>query len=224
METDVHHDKIALFDLDNTLIGGDSDYIWGKFLVDEGIVDANWYTAKNDRFYQEYREGRLNIDEFLRFVLRPLTEHSMETLIALRRQFIAQHIEPMILPKAEALVEQHRNSGHRLLIITATNRFVTELIAARYGIADLLATEPEVINGRFTGHVSGPPCFQMGKILHFHNWLSEQQLESSETWFYTDSHNDLPLLNEVDHPVAVDADKQLADIAKQRGWRQISLR
>ncbi|MBN1378248.1 MAG: HAD family hydrolase [Gammaproteobacteria bacterium] len=224
METSHRQNKIAIFDLDNTLIGGDSDYSWGQFLVREGAVDARWYAKNNEKFYQDYREGNLDIDEFLRFALRPLSEHSTETLLSLRDQFIAQCIEPLILPRAENLVAQHRASGHHLLIITATNRFIAEPTAQRLGITNLLATEPEVLNGRFTGRVEGLPCFQAGKIQHFRNWLSEQKLESAETWFYTDSHNDLPMLNEVDHPIAVDPDEQLASVAKLRSWPQISLR
>jgi HAD superfamily hydrolase (TIGR01490 family) len=224
MDTNTQNNKIALFDLDNTLLGGDSDYMWGKFLVDKGLVDANRYSAQNEKFYQDYREGRLDINEFLRFALRPLSEHSMETLVALRQQYANEYVEPIILPKALALIAQHRESGHQLLIITATNRFVTEPIAARFGIVNLLATEPEKVNGRFTGGVAGLPCFQEGKIRRFHNWLSEQHIEDAETWFYSDSYNDLPLLSEVNHPVAVDADSRLADVAKQRGWQQISLR
>lgn len=224
MDTDTRNNKIALFDLDNTLLDGDSDYMWGKFLADKGMVDAHRYNTQNEKFYKDYREGSLDINEFLRFALQPLSEHSMDTLVALRQQYTDEYVEPMILPKALALIERHRRSGHELLIITATNRFVTEPIAARFGIANLLATEPEKVNGRFTGGVAGLPCFQEGKIQRFHNWLLERHIADAETWFYSDSYNDLPLLSEVDHPVAVDADARLADVAKQRDWQQISLR
>ena len=224
MELSGAHCAIAIFDLDNTLIGGDSDHTWGQFLVTEGVVDRNWYEHQNDRFYRDYKQGTLDIDAFLDFALQPLSEHSYDDLVTLRDRFMARCIEPMILPKALALVEQHRDSGHQLLIITATNRFVTELIAKRYGITELLATEPEMQDGRFTGRVAGVPCFQAGKIHRFHDWLSARNINAAETWFYSDSHNDLPLLNEVDNPVAVDPDQTLSDIAKQRNWPQISLR
>ncbi len=216
--------KLTIFDLDNTLIAGDSDYSWGLFLSEQGLVDADRYRQKNEEFYEDYRRGELDIDEFLRFALQPLTEHNQQVLLELRDQFMTSCIEAMVLPKAIELVEYYRAAGHQLLIITATNRFVTEPIARRFGIKNLLATNPESINGRFTGKIIGAPCFQQGKIEHLNAWLIEQKIESAETWFYTDSQNDLPLLKMVDHPVLVDPDEQLELMGKQRNWQQISLR
>ncbi len=216
--------KLAIFDLDNTLIDGDSDYSWGQFLVEKGLVDADRYQQKNESFYQDYRQGKLNIAEFLRFSLQPLTQHSRSSLLKLRDQFMTSCIELMVLPKAIEQVESHRLANHQLLIITATNRFVTEPIAERFGIKNLLATEPEQKNGRFTGRIVGQPCFQHGKIEHLNTWLAEQKINSAETWFYTDSHNDLPLLEVVNHPIAVDPDEHLEIMAKKRDWQQISLR
>lgn len=224
MEINNGNKKLAIFDLDNTLISGDSDYIWGQFLAANGLVDASWYEAKNNNFYQDYRSGKLDIKEFLQFALKPLSEYSHNKLLKLREKFINERILPLILPKAERLVEQHRDMRHELLIITATNRFVTEPIAQLFRIDNLLATEPEFINGRFTGKVDGIPCFQEGKIKRLQEWLQGEKFADTEMWFYSDSHNDLPLLYRVDHPVAVDPDDRLADIARQRDWLQISLR
>jgi HAD superfamily hydrolase (TIGR01490 family) len=216
--------RLAIFDLDNTLIGGDSDYTWGKFLGNQGLVDPDWYNEMNEKFYKDYREGKLDIYDFLQFALKPLAEYPYDRLLSLREKFISEWITPLFLPKAEELIEQHRNAGHILVVITATNRFVTEPIAAHYGIENLLATEPEFVNRRFTGKISGIPCFQEGKITRLQNWLETEGLSPAETWFYSDSHNDLPLLNKVDHPVAVDPDEKLAIAAKQSNWLQISLR
>lgn len=216
--------ELAIFDLDNTLLNGDSDLNWGLFLADKGVVDADAHRQANEDFYRQYHEGTLNINEFLAFALKPLSEHPMYTLLEWRKEFMQERIEPIVLPKAEALVEQHRAKGRRLLIITATNRFVTEPIAARFGIGDLLATDAEIIDGCFSGRVQGTPCYQEGKISRLHAWLKSQQIDNPETWFYSDSHNDIPLLSEVDHPVAVDPDAELQLHAKRHGWQQISLR
>ncbi len=216
---------LALFDLDNTLIGGDSDHSWGAFLVAHGLVDGDRYQALNDQFYQDYLAGTLDILAYLELALTPLTEHSPERLAALHQQFMVEMIEPLLLPKAEALIDQHRRAGDRLLVITATNRFVTEPICRRLGIDELLATEPEQIDGRYTGRVSGVPTFQHGKVTRFNDWRSEQGIDSSEaTVFYSDSINDLPLLELVDRAVAVDPDDKLRAEAEQRGWPILSLR
>ncbi|HEY9148310.1 MAG TPA: HAD-IB family hydrolase, partial [Gammaproteobacteria bacterium] len=156
--------RLAIFDLDNTLIGGDSDYLWGRFLVEQGIVDAEHYERENQRFYDEYKSGRLDIHEFLRFSLRPLAEHDLVTLHSWHRQFMQEKIEPIMLPKAQELLQQHREQGDFLLIITATNRFVTAPIAERLGVDEMLATEPQLADGRYTGEVEGTPCFQQGKV------------------------------------------------------------
>ncbi|MBA3581703.1 MAG: HAD family hydrolase [Gammaproteobacteria bacterium] len=215
---------LAIFDLDNTLLHGDSDYSWGCFLVAQGLVDGATYESKNRHYYEQYQSGVLNIHEFLAFALQPLTQHPLAHLLQLREIFMRDIITPMILPKAEALIAEHRAQQHTLMIITATHRFITEPIAQRLGIPHLLATDPECINGAYTGRVSGIPCFQNGKVLRLQQWLSEHQATLDHSWFYSDSHNDAPLLNVVTHPVAVDPDERLRSLAEQRGWSCISLR
>lgn len=215
---------LALFDLDNTLLGGDSDHTWGLFLVAKGLVDADYYSAANDRFYAEYQAGTLDINAYLAFALAPLTRFTQAELNALHQEFMAQFIEPLILPKALALLDHHRQQGHRLVIITATNRFITGPIAKRLGVADLLATEAEVIDGRYTGNISGTPCFQGGKVVRLQRWLAEQGEDLAGSYFYSDSINDVPLLEAVTHPVAVDPDARLLAWAKERGHAVLSLR
>ena len=215
---------LAIFDLDNTLLGGDSDYLWGTYLVAEGLVDEAYYQRENQRFYDEYRRGTLDIHEFLAFSLRPLAEHPLPELLALRRRFMAEKIDPIILPAGRALMDHHRRQGHRLLIITATNRFVTEPIAAALGVADLLATDPEFSDGRYTGKVAGVPAFRGGKVTRLEAWLTDNGANLADSWFYSDSHNDLPLLEMVSHPVAVDPDDTLRQHAEMKSWPVISLR
>jgi len=214
---------LALFDLDNTLLSGDSDYLWGVFLTEIGAVDADLYQRENDRFYQEYREGRLDIFEFLEFSLRPLTQHEPARLLAWREQFLRDKIDPIISPEARALVEQHRAAGDTLLIITATNAFVTAPIAARFGVPNLIATEPEQIEGRYTGRVAGVPSYRDGKVTRLQQWLSGRHERMDQAWFYSDSHNDLPLLEQVGQPVAVNPDPVLQQTARERGWRVLHL-
>lgn len=216
--------SLAIFDLDNTLINNDSDYLWGQFLVDQGIVDKNTYETTNAKFYEDYKQGSLDINAFLRFSLKPLSQHPAEQLFAWRRQFIEEIIQPILLKPAQTLVDKHRMRGDTLLVITATNRFVTELIVKLYGIDNLLATTPEFKQGAYTGNVEGIPCFQEGKVILLEQWLktSTETLEGS--YFYSDSHNDLPLLNIVDTPIAVDPDEKLQAVAIQSNWEIISLR
>ena len=216
--------SLALFDLDNTLIAGDSDYLWGCFLVEQGIVDGKLYASENQRFYDLYKIGKLDIHEFHRFQLKILTQHSMETLEQWRSRYIEEKITPVLLAKAEALIEQHRQQQDTLVVITATNRFITGPIAELYNIQHLLATEPEIINGRYSGAITGVPCFQDGKVEQLESWLEARQLTLDDSWFYSDSHNDLPLLNRVSHPVAVDPDEILKQHAEEHGWPVISLR
>lgn len=216
--------SLAIFDLDNTLLGGDSDYLWGQFLVEQGRVDGAHYAQENQRFYQAYEAGTLDIYEYQSFMLRPLTGRPLAELQAWREQFIAEKIQPILLPKAVELLNQHRAAGDRLVIITATNRFITAPIAEQLGVAHLLATEPELVDGRYTGRTVGIPCFQQGKVQRLNQWLADQGLDLSDSWFYSDSHNDLPLLNRVTRPVAVDPDPTLAAHAREQGWPIISLR
>jgi HAD superfamily hydrolase (TIGR01490 family) len=216
--------SLAIFDLDNTLLAGDSDYLWGLYLARQGAVDRDYYEQENERFYQEYREGRLDIREFLAFSLAPLATHGREQLEAWRESFVEQEIEPIITPKARELVERHRRAGDTLMIITATNAFVTAPIAERFEIPHLIATEPEQANDAYTGRVAGIPSFREGKVQRLDQWLSEHGENLDNSWFYSDSHNDLPLLERVTHPIAVDPDAQLAETAEARGWPTLSLR
>lgn len=216
---------LALFDLDNTLLGGDSDHAWGEFLVRRGHVDAEAYRQANDGFYAAYQAGTLDIRAFCEFVFAVLARNDRATLQAWHDDFMAECIEPMLLPKAFDLLAQHRASGHTLVIITATNRFVTEPIARRLGVEHLIATTPEEgPDGRFTGRLDGTPCFQDGKITRLRAWMAERGERLDGAWFYSDSRNDLPLLEAVANPVAVDADDTLARVARERGWPHISLR
>ncbi|MEJ6773683.1 MAG: HAD family hydrolase [Porticoccaceae bacterium] len=215
---------LAIFDLDNTLIAGDSDHGWGKFLVANDKVDANHYQRMNDQFYVDYEAGCLDILAYLEFSLAPLAATSMEELAALHLKFMQQIISPLRLPKAEALIEQHRQAGDRLLVITSTNRFIVEPICQALGIDELLATDPEIIDGRYTGKIVGTPTYQEGKVERLKLWLSENNETLAGSYFYSDSINDLPLLLEVDKPVAVDPDDALSAEATSRGWDIISLR
>lgn len=216
--------SLAIFDLDNTLIADDSDFLWGQFLVDHGIVDKNLYEAANAKFYEDYKQGTLNIVEFLQFSLKPLADHDPGQLMTWREQFISEVIKPLLLKPAQELIAKHRNRGDTLLVITATNRFVTEPIVKLYGIDNLLATTPEFIEGAYTGNFTGIPCFQEGKVKLLQEWLEGSKETLEDSWFYSDSHNDLPLLNTVDHPVAVDPDEKLNQYAMANGWPVVSLR
>ena len=216
--------SLAIFDLDNTLLGGDSDYLWGQFLVEIGVVDGALYARENQRFYEEYERGVLDIREFLRFSLRPLAEHAPEQLHAWHARFMEEKIRPIILPKGRALLAEHRGRGEFLLIITATNRFVTEPIARELGVDHLIATDPELRDGRYTGEVAGIPSFKEGKVQRLEAWLRESGRNLADSSFYSDSHNDLPLLELVTRPVAVDPDDTLRQHAEFRGWPVISLR
>ena len=214
---------LAIFDLDNTLLAGDSDYLWGRFLVQKGAVDGERYERENERFYQLYKEGRLDIFEFLRFSLAPLRQHPRSDLERWRSEFLETQIAPLISDKALHLVEKHRQAGDTLMIITATNAFVTRPIALRFGIENLIATEPETLNGHYTGEVAGEPSFREGKVNRLQEWLESNDADLLGSWFYSDSHNDLPLLERVDHPVAVDPDEALSRVAQERQWPILQL-
>lgn len=216
--------NLAIFDLDNTLLGGDSDYLWGRFLVENGLVNSEIYEQENRRFYEAYKVGTLNIYEFLNFALRPLATNDPADLYIWRKRFLEEKIRPIILPKAIELLQKHRQAGDMLLIITATNRFVTQPIAETLGVPHLLATEVEMKDGRYTGKTFGIPCFQDGKVQRLAIWLEETGNTLESSWFYSDSLNDLPLLSQVTYPVAVDPDGPLANYAKAQSWPVISLR
>ncbi|WP_286240406.1 HAD family hydrolase [Neptuniibacter halophilus] len=216
--------SLAIFDLDNTLLAGDSDHAWGEFLCEKGIVDVEEYRRANDYFYQQYKNGGLDIYEFLDFALRPLAEHSREELDQLHQQFMAEKIEAMMLPKAAELLQNHRDNGDYLLIITATNHFVTGPIAEKLGVDAILATDPEEKDGEYTGKVAGTPCFQEGKVTRLNAWLESSNHSLEGSYFYSDSHNDLPLLELVSNPVAVNPDDILAAHADSLLWPVLDLR
>ncbi len=216
--------RLALFDLDNTLLGGDSDHAWGDYLCERGILDGDAYKSRNDAFYQVYLAGRLNITDYLNFSLEILGRTEMAQLEQWHREFMRDCVEPIILAKGEALLAEHRAAGDKLVIITATNRFVTGPIAARLGVETLLATECEMADGRYTGRTTDVPCFREGKVTRLERWLAETGLSLEGASFYSDSLNDLPLLERVTRPVAVDPDPKLRAEAERRGWPVISLR
>lgn len=215
---------LAIFDLDNTLLAGDSDYLWGTFLTERGIVDEEEFERENERFYREYKDGILDIYEFLRFSFRPLRENRLEDLEHWRQDFLREKIDPIILPQGQELIERHREAGDKLLIVTATNEFVTAPIAQRLRIPNLIATVPAQSNGRYTGEVAGTPSFREGKVERLMDWLRETRADLAGSTFYSDSHNDIPLLERVDHPVAVDPDEHLQRHAQENCWPTISLR
>lgn len=215
---------LAIFDLDNTLIAGDSDHAWGEFLIDQGLVDGKTFEQQNDRFYQDYLSGDLDIKAYLSFALSYLAGKPMAELEALHQRFMATTIQPMLLPKAFELLDKHRALGHRLMIITATNEFVTGPIARHLGVTELIASQAEIENGLYTGRPTGVPSFQEGKVVRLQSWLNKHNESLADAWFYSDSHNDIPLLEQVDHPVAVDPDERLRSLAVARQWPVISLR
>ena len=218
--------RLALFDLDNTLIACDSDYEWGQFLVDRGVLDREAYEAQNRKYYDQYLAGTLDIHEYLGFALRPLAEHAPSDLARWHGEFMASRILPAITSRARALVREHQDQGDLCAIITATNSFVTAPIAREFGIGELIATEPELRDGRYTGRVQGIPCFREGKVRRLEEWLAARgrnMADFGESFCYSDSHNDLPLLRLASSPVAVDPDPRLAAEALANGWPVISL-
>lgn len=218
--------ELVLFDLDNTLLSGDSDYEWAQFLIERGVLERSEYEAKNDHFFRQYKEGRLDIHEFLDFQLAPLARHPREELDRWHAEFMRTRVRPIIRAKGRELVRRHLADKHVCAIVTSTNSFITAPIARELGIEHLLATELEARGGRFTGKPSGTPSFRQGKVTRLAEWLGGrgQTLASfTASWFYSDSRNDLPLLERVTHPVAVDPDEVLRGEALARGWQIISL-
>ena len=215
---------LALFDLDNTLIAGDSDHSWGQFLVDGGHVSEVFYKEQNDKFLLDYVAGKLNIYEYLKFSLGFLSETPLTRLIDLRNKFIKNVINPLQLPKAKALLETHRDAGDQLVIITSTNSFIVQPICGMLGVTDIISTDLVTSDGEFTGEVQGVVPFQEGKVIRLNSWLSKTNVSLKNSWFYTDSVNDIPLMQIVSNPVAVDPDDKLYNIAKDRNWKIISLR
>ena len=219
--------NLALFDLDNTLLTSDSDFEWSQFLIEKKVLDRKEYESRNLEFYEQYKSGTLNINQFLDFQLQPLSLYPRTQLDDWHNEFMAKKITSQIAPGAYKLINEHMLGGDLCIIITATNRFVTEPIARILGINNLIATEPGQENGEFTGQVSGTPCFREGKITRLEDWMDEHNLtwlSFLESWFYSDSLNDIPLLKKVTNPVAVDPDSTLEKYAKENNWPIISLR
>ena len=216
--------SLAIFDLDHTLLDGDSDYLWGEYMVEHGIVDADSYKARNEEFFQQYQAGTLDNDVYLEFALEPLTQHSLDDLYAWRADFIDRWIKPIIFPGAANLLQKHRDNGDTLLIISATHLFVTEPVADLLQVDHLLSTEPEIVNNRYTGRFVGTPTFREGKVTVLKQWMEANQVSLAGSHFYSDSMNDLALLESVETAITVDPDDQLKAIAKARGWPVISLR
>ena len=220
-----HNDRqLAIFDLDNTLLGGDSDHAWGEFLVLRNLVDPARHRQQNDQFYADYEAGSLDIDAYLEFALAPIAGMQCAQLADLQRDFLATMIAPMRLARADELLERHRAQGDYLLIITATSDVITHPIAEQLGVDAILSSQAEIIDDRYTGKPTGIPCFQDGKVSRLQLWLEQHPFDLANAWFYSDSHNDLPLLQAVGKPVAVDADSTLQAHAVERGWPTISLR
>jgi HAD superfamily hydrolase (TIGR01490 family) len=219
--------NLALFDLDNTLLAGDSDYNWSLFLISEGLLDAKTHHERNEQFYADYKVGQLNIVEFLKFQLKPLSEHPKAFLDELHKKYMQKIIRPMMTVKAQNLVDKHKAAGDLCVVITATNSFVTKPIATAYGIEHLIGSDPEMVNGQYTGGVTGVPTYKEGKVTRLNQWLEARGKKLSDfekSYFYSDSLNDLSLLEIVTNPVAVDADETLKKIAQEKSWPQMSLR
>ena len=216
---------LAIFDLDNTLIANDSDHLWGEFMCDHGLVDETSFRQAIQRFYEQYEQAALDIDAYITFSLEPLTKYSMDELRGFHEQFMEDLIRPIMLEKARVLLQKHREQGDHLMIITATNRFVTAPIAEEFGVDTLLAIETEIKDNRYTGNTFGTPTYQEGKVIRLKEWLRENpEYTMAGSYFYSDSKNDLPLLHEVDNPFAVNPDPDLELVARENDWPVISLR
>lgn len=216
---------LAIFDLDNTLIAGDSDALWGEFMAANGLVDSESFREGNHCFYEQYKQGVMNIREYLDFCLKPLTQYNLEALELWHGQFMEQVISPILLAKGLARIEHHRQRGDYIMIITATNRFITKPIAAKFNVDTLLAIDLEISDNHYTGKVIGTPTYQQGKVLRLQEWLNEHsEYSMADSYFYSDSRNDLPLLTKVDNPIAVDPDPELNSFAQANGWPIISFR
>lgn len=213
---------LVLFDLDHTLLDGDSDFSWGKFLCEVGAVDAA-YKKRNADFFDAYQRGELDITEYLKFALQPLALNNMQQLLDWQQRFITEKIEPMVRSEAVELVERHQNEGDFTAIITSTNSFITRPIGKIFGIETVIATEPELVDGSFSGEIAGVPCFQEGKIVCLEKWLARHTLNYQKSWFYSDSFNDMPLLSWVNQPVVVNGDAKLVKHAMKHNWLMLNL-
>ena len=216
-------DELLIFDLDNTLLAGDSDRNWGIFLSEQQIVDTS-YLDESERFYNNYYDGSLDIDGFLSFCLRPLIANDMSKLLKLREQFIEEKIRPIVTKTGKELIDQAHAEGKKVIIATATNDFVTRPIADIFDVSVLIATEFEIKDNAFTGRVVGAPCFRGGKLNKVNKWINDNNFDLSQASFYSDSFNDLPLLERVKKPVIVDGDDKLKEIGKNKNWECVSFR
>jgi HAD superfamily hydrolase (TIGR01490 family) len=214
---------LAIFDLDHTLINGDSDHLWGEYMVENGIVDEQTYRQRNDVFYQDYQRGTLDNDQYLAFALEPLTHYRIDELHAWRADYVEKWIRPLIAPGTARLLDEHRQSNHQLMIISATNLFVSEPIGQMLGVTTVLATVPEIIANRYTGRFLGTPTYQQGKVTVLKEWAANNNHDLVGAYFYSDSLNDLALLEQVDNPVTVNPDDDLKLIAEARSWKIIDL-
>lgn len=214
--------NLAIFDLDHTLINTDSDNAFPKFLIEKGLMDADYANAKNEQFYRDYQAGCLKVEDFVRFEVEPLAPFNQTELAELHQEFTQKYIVPHITQMAKMLVESHRQAGDTLLVISSTNEYIITPICQLFGIDNVIGTRLETDErGHFTGGVVGTPSLREGKITRLHEWLAargEQLSDYQKTYFYSDSKNDLPLLEVVDEPVAVNPDEVLAAVAKERGW------
>lgn len=222
--------NLALFDLDHTLIPTDSDHEWGRFMVKLGIVDADSFSRQNDRFYADYKAGKLDIHAYLSAMLAPLAKYSREQLAQWHDQFMHEVIKPAMLPAALELVRAHQDAGDLCCIVTATNAFITRPIAAAFGVDTLIACEVETIDGQpdsaFTGRPTGTPSYREGKIVRTEAWLDslgKRWGDFERSYFYSDSHNDIPLLAKVTDPIATNPDDTLRAYAREHGWRILDL-
>lgn len=215
---------LAIFDLDDTLLAGDSDHLWGAWLCEQGRVDATAHATANETFYADYRAGSLDIAAYLRFALQPIAGYTTAEIATWQAAFLRDKIAPIMLPEAHALIDSHRQRGDTLLVITATNEVVAGPIVKQLGVDNLIACGVEVAEGRYTGAPAGTPSYREGKVVRLQDWLADRDESLTGATFYSDSHNDLPLLQLVDNPVAVDPDPTLAAHARDNGWRIISLR
>lgn len=215
---------LAIFDLDHTLINGDSDYLWGEYMVANKIVDADVYQRENKAFLDDYLRGDLDNEVYLQFALKPLTQYSIDRLHAWRSDYVSNWIQPIIAKGTQALLDKHRAKGDELIIISATNLFITAPIARLLGIDQILATEPEIIDNQYTGRYLGTPTFKEGKVTVLNEWLKTSSHSLDNSFFYSDSINDLPLLEQVATPIAVNPDEKLAVVATERNWQVLDLR
>lgn len=215
--------ELLIFDLDNTLLAGDSDRNWGIFLAEQKVVESS-YLDESEKFYNNYYDGSLDIDGFLSFCLKPLIENDMEYLLKLRQQFIEDKIKPIVTQPGKEIINHAIENGKTVVIATATNDFVTRPIADLFNVQTLIATEFEIKNQQFTGKVIDAPCFREGKLNKVQKWVDENNFDLSKASFYSDSFNDLPLLEKVKTPVIVDGDDKLVEIGKNRDWDCVSFR